>query len=178
MACGRHVRWAAKSGFRFLIWGDADQLMQAIPAADLFRARIKVSDPANFDALKRTSRAISGDFERARKRNSSDQSECCRTQPLTGPYLRLRLVGRSHCAMITMYASVASRNREIGNPAAWDFAISACCRHFCSNPYCWAWSGGCVGYFFRSVMQLFTISTMTGNRFSDLRSFHAHPESL
>ncbi|MEI8278004.1 MAG: ABC transporter permease, partial [Hyphomicrobiales bacterium] len=71
-------------------------------------------------------------------------------------------------AMITMYASVAARTAEIGTLRALGFPRSSVLAAFMLEAALLGVTGGCVGLFFASFMQLFTISTMNWQSFSEL----------
>ena len=70
--------------------------------------------------------------------------------------------------MITMYASVASRTAEIGTLRALGFRKRSVLAAFLLEAVLLGMTGGCVGLFLASFMQLFTISTMNWQSFSEL----------
>jgi ABC-type antimicrobial peptide transport system permease subunit len=163
---------AGKSGFDSEIWGDADQLMQAFRRPVYSAVLVKLSDSARFDEFKA---AVEGDQRLTveAKRETvfyADQSEVLANFI---KYLGLTLsiifsIGAVIGAMITMYASVASRTAEIGTLRALGFRRRSVLAAFLLEAALLGLAGGCAGLFFASFMQLFTISTMNWQSFSEL----------
>jgi ABC-type antimicrobial peptide transport system permease subunit len=163
---------AGKSGFDSEIWGDADQLMQAFRRPVYSAVLVKLSDSGRFDEFKS---AVEGDQRLTveAKRETvfyADQSEVLANFI---KYLGLTLsiifsIGAVIGAMITMYASVASRTAEIGTLRALGFRRRSVLAAFLLEAALLGLSGGCAGLFFASFMQLFTISTMNWQSFSEL----------
>jgi ABC-type antimicrobial peptide transport system permease subunit len=71
-------------------------------------------------------------------------------------------------AMITMYAAVANRTNEIGTMRALGFQRVSILTSFLMESLFLAFIGGCIGLFFASFLQLFTVSTMNWQTFSEL----------
>jgi ABC-type antimicrobial peptide transport system permease subunit len=71
-------------------------------------------------------------------------------------------------AMITMYTAVANRTSEIGTLRALGFRRRNILIAFLIESLLLGITGGCVGLFFASFMQLITISTMNFQTFSEL----------
>ncbi len=71
-------------------------------------------------------------------------------------------------AMITMYASVASRTAEIGTLRALGFRKRSILGAFLFESVLLGMVGGLMGLFMATFMQLFTISTMNWQSFSEL----------
>jgi ABC-type antimicrobial peptide transport system permease subunit len=163
---------AGKSGFDSEIWGDADQLMQAFRRPVYSAVLVKLSDSGRFDEFKS---AVEGDQRLTveAKRETvfyADQSEVLANFI---KYLGLTLsiifsIGAVIGAMITMYASVASRTAEIGTLRALGFRRRSVLAAFLLEAALLGLAGGCAGLFFASFMQLFTISTMNWQSFSEL----------
>jgi len=161
-----------KSGFDSEIWGDADQLMQAFrrPVYSAFVA--KLSDASRFDEFKK---GVEGDprLTVEAKRETvfyADQSEVLANFI---KYLGLTLsvifsIGAVIGAMITMYASVASRTAEIGTLRALGFRRRSVLAAFLLEAALLGATGGLIGLIFASFMQLITISTMNWQSFSEL----------
>jgi ABC-type antimicrobial peptide transport system permease subunit len=163
---------AAKSGFDSEIWGDADQLMQAFRRPVYSALVFKLNDPAGFDVLKSRLETDQRLTVEAKRETAfyADQSEVLATFIR---YLGLTLsiifsVGAVIGAMITMYASVASRTAEIGTLRALGFRERSVLAAFMLEAMLLGLAGGCVGLFLASFMQLFTISTMNWQSFSEL----------
>ena len=163
---------AGKSGFDSEIWGDADQLMQAFRRPVYSAMVIKLNDPASFDGLKQRLESDQRLTIEAKRETTfyADQSEALATFIR---YLGLTLsiifsVGAVIGAMITMYASVASRTAEIGTLRALGFPQRSVLAAFLLEAMLLGLVGGCVGLFLASFMQFFTISTMNFQSFSEL----------
>jgi ABC-type antimicrobial peptide transport system permease subunit len=70
--------------------------------------------------------------------------------------------------MVTMYSTVANRTAEIGTLRALGFQRRAILAAFLVESLLLGFLGGLAGLFFASFMQLFTISTMNFQTFSEL----------
>ena len=163
---------AGKSGFDSEIWGDADQLMQAFRRPVFSALVLKLSDPARFEELKARLESDQRLTVEAKRETVfyADQSEVLANFIR---YLGLTLsiifsVGAIIGAMITMYASVASRTAEIGTLRALGFRQRSVLAAFLLEAVLLGLVGGCVGLFLASFMQLLTISTMNWQSFSEL----------
>src|SRR4051812_1734803 len=163
---------AGKSGFDSEIWGDADQLMQAFRRPVYSAMVVKLDASDHFDALKARLESDQRLTVEAKRETNfyADQSEM-----LAGfiRYLGLTLsiifsVGAVIGAMITMYASVASRTAEIGTLRALGFRQSSVLAAFMFEAILLGLIGGGVGLSLASFMQFFTISTMNWQSFSEL----------
>ena len=165
---------AGKSGFDSEIWGDADQLMQA------FRRPVYSAVVFKLSRFRRASTTFKARLSKAIRASRRSQTRNPVSMP-TSPqvlanfikYLGLTLslifsIGAVIGAMITMYASVASRTAEIGTLRALGFRNAACSAAFLLEAVLLGMAGGCVGLFLASFMQLFTISTMNWQSFSEL----------
>ena len=71
-------------------------------------------------------------------------------------------------AMITMYAAVANRTSEIGTLRALGFQRRSILGAFIMESLLLGFLGGCAGVFLTSFLQLFTISTLNFQTFSEL----------
>ena len=163
---------AGKSGFDSEIWGDADQLMQAFRRPVYSAVLFKLNDPERFDEIKARLESDQRLTVEAKRENIfyADQSQLLANFI---KYLGLTLsiifsVGAVIGAMITMYASVATRTAEIGTLRALGFRKRSVLAAFLLESVLLCMTGGCVGLVFASFMQLFTISTMNWQSFSEL----------
>jgi len=163
---------AGSTGFSSEIWGDVDQLMQAfrrpVYSSLLFRLR------------------ESSDFEQAKNRIESDPRLTLEAKRETTYYKDqsemmakfLRILGFSLTivfsigaivgGMITMYASVANRTREIGTLRALGFRRTSILVAFLMESLFLGFLGGMAGLFFASFLQFFTVSTTNFQTFSEL----------
>lgn len=163
---------AGKSGFDSEIWGDADQLMQAFRRPVYSALLFKLDNPQSFDAVK-THLESDQRLTVEAKRETDFYAEQSRMLAGFIRYLGLTLsvifsVGAIIGAMITMYASVASRTAEIGTLRALGFRRKSVLATFMFEAILLGMVGGCIGLFLASFMQFFTISTMNWQSFSEL----------
>ena len=168
------------SGFDSEIWGDVDQLMQAFRRPVFSSLILKLGDPAQFDSLKQHLESDPRLTVEA-KRESVFYAEQSEVLANFIGYLGLTLsvifsIGATIGAMITMYASVASRTAEIGTLRALGFRSSGILVVFLVEALLLGLVGGVIGLFFASFMQLLTISTMNWQSFAELAfSFTLNP---
>jgi ABC-type antimicrobial peptide transport system permease subunit len=163
---------AGKSGFDSEIWGDADQLMQAFRRPVFSALVFKLENPARFAEVKARLESDQRLTVEAKRETVfyADQSEVLANFIR---YLGLTLsiifsVGAVIGAMITMYASVASRTAEIGTLRALGFRSRSVLAAFLLEAVLLGLVGGCVGLALASFMQFFTISTMNWQSFAEL----------
>jgi putative ABC transport system permease protein len=163
---------AGNTGFSSEIWGDVDQLMQAFRRPVYSSITFKLRDSSEFDNVKKR---IESDprltLEAKREtRYYKDQSE------MMAKFLRILGIsltiifslGAIIGAMITMYAAVANRTSEIGTLRALGFQRKSILTAILLESLILAFSGGLIGLFFASFLQLFTVSTMNWQTFSEL----------
>jgi len=163
---------AGNSAFSSEIWGDADQLMQAFRRPVYSLVIFRLADPASFDRVKQRIESDPRLTLEARRetRYYEDQSA------MMAKFLRILGVsltvifslGAVIGAMITMYAAVANRTNEIGTLRALGFGRRSILAAFLVESLLLGFLGGCVGLFLASFLQLFTISTMNFQTFSEL----------
>jgi ABC-type antimicrobial peptide transport system permease subunit len=140
----------------------------------------RVNDPTRFEAV---TREIEGDPRltleaKPETRFYADQSEgLARFIGILGTTISIIFsIGAVIGAMITMYASVASRTQEIGTLRALGFSRGAILIAFLVESLALGLIGGIVGLAAASFMQAFTISTMNFQTFSELAfSFELTP---
>jgi ABC-type lipoprotein release transport system permease subunit len=163
---------AGNSGFNSEIWGDVDQVMQAFRRPAYSSLTFKLRDTKDLDAAKKI---IEGDprlsLEAKREtRYYEEQSE------MMAKFLRVLGIsltvifslGAMIGAMITMYASVATRTAEIGTLRALGFGRRYILVAFLMESLFLGLIGGFAGLFFATFMQLLTISTINFQTFSEL----------
>ncbi len=160
------------SGFDSEVWGDVDQLLQAFRRNAYSSMVARLADSSRFDAF----RAEVGEDPRLAqemKREQkfySDQSKALSTFiNMLGLTLSVIFsIGAMIGAMITMYASVASRVNEIGTLRALGFRQGAVLWAFLAEALLLGWVGGVVGLSFASLMQFASFSTVNFQTFADL----------
>jgi len=172
---------AGNSGFDSEIWGDAVQLMQAFRRPVYSSLLFRLNDPESFDSVRAQLERDQRLTVEAKRENVyyEEQSELLAKFIR---YLGLTLsvifsVGAVIGAMITMYASVANRTGEIGTLRALGFRKRSILIAFLTEAVLLGLVGGCVGLALASFMQMFTISTMNWQSFSELAfSFTLTPD--
>ena len=163
---------AGNTGYASEIWGDVDQLMQAFRRPVYSSVIFKLRDSA--------------EFEKVRERIESDPRLTLEAWRETRYYEKqsemmakfLRILGMTLTiifslgaiigAMITMYAAVANRTGEIGTMRAIGFQRRSILTAFILESLLLGLIGGLIGVFFASFLQLYTISTMNFQTFSEL----------
>lgn len=163
---------AGPTSFNSEIWGDVDQLMQAFRRTVYSSIIFRLRDSSGFDAVKKR---IEEDprltLEAKREtRYYADQSE------MMSKFLRILGIsltvifslGAIIGAMITMYSAVSNRTAEIGTLRALGFQRRNILYAFVLEAMLLGLIGGCIGLFLASFLQLFTISTMNFQTFSEL----------
>ena len=163
---------AGRTGFDSEIWGDAEQMLQAFRRARFSALIFRLTDTDRFDAVKQE---IESDprltLEAKREtRFYADQSE---TLAKFISYLGTTIsvifsIGAIIGAMITMYASVASRTAEIGTLRALGFSRGSILTAFLVESLLLGLLGGVLGLVGASFMQALSISTTNFQTFAEL----------
>jgi putative ABC transport system permease protein len=163
---------AGKTGYTSEIWGDVDQLMQAFRRPAYSSVLFMLRNSSEFQKVKdRIEHDPRLTLEAKREtRYYADQSE------MMAKFLRILGItltiifslGAIIGAMITMYAAVATRTAEIGTLRALGFQRRNILAAFLIESMFLGLSGGLIGLFFASFMQLITISTVNWQTFSEL----------
>jgi len=163
---------AGNTGFSSEIWGDVDQFMQAFRRPSYSSVIFRLRDASEFSKVKfriendpRLTQEAMLEPEYYRK-----QSEMmAKFLRILGISLTLIFsMGATIGAMITMYAAVANRVAEIGTLRAIGFRRRSILASFLMESLLLGLSGGLTGLFFASFLQLFTVSTMNFQTFSEL----------
>jgi len=171
---------AGRSGFDSEVWGDADLMMASFRRPVYSSVIVRLARADRFEALRDAVEAdprIKLELKRE-TRYYADQSEALsRFLRILGITLSVIFsIGAIIGAMITMYAAVANRTAEIGTLRAIGFRKSAVLLAFLAESLFLALLGGVVGLVMASFMQLYTISTMNWQSFSELAfSFRLTP---
>jgi putative ABC transport system permease protein len=163
---------AGKSGFDSEIWGDVDQLMQAFRRTAYSSVVFHLTDSNAFDAVKtrlETDPRLTVDA----KRESVYYAEQSEQLSMFIRYLGITLsvifsTGAIIGAMITMYASVASRTTEIGTLRALGFRRGSILWAFLLESLLLGAVGGIAGIAAASLMQWVSFSTTNFQTFSEL----------
>jgi putative ABC transport system permease protein len=163
---------AGRTGFDSEIWGDAEQMLQAFRRLGFSVLIFRLADTDRFDAVKKE---IESDprltLEAKREtRFYADQSEALsKFISYLGTTISVIFsIGAIIGAMITMYASVASRTGEIGTLRALGFSRAAILVAFLVEALLLGLIGGVIGLAAASAMQAITISTMNFQTFAEI----------
>jgi ABC-type antimicrobial peptide transport system permease subunit len=163
---------AGRTGFNSEIWGDAEQLLQAFRRFGYSALIFRLLDSDRFDEVKKQ---IEGDqrltLEVKRETQFyADQSEVlAKFISYLGTTISIIFsIGAIIGAMITMYASVASRTAEIGTLRALGFSRAAILTAFLGEALLLGLVGGVVGLIAASFMQMVPISTTNFQTFAEI----------
>ncbi len=161
-----------RTGFDSEIWGDSEQMLQAFRRLAFSALVFRLADTARFDAVKaeiETDPRLTLEAKRE-SRFYADQSEMLsKFISILGTTISIIFsIGAVIGAMITMYASVASRTAEIGTLRALGFPRSAILSAFLVEALLLGAIGGVVGLVAASFMQALAISTTNFQTFAEL----------
>jgi ABC-type antimicrobial peptide transport system permease subunit len=160
------------SGFDSEVWGDAEQMLQAFRRVGFSSLIFRLADAQRFDAVKAELEADPRLTVEAKRetRFYAEQSEKLATfiSYLGTTISIIFSIGAIIGAMITMYASVASRTSEIGTLRAVGFSRAAILVAFLTEALLLGLLGGAVGLVAASFMQALSISTTNFQTFSEL----------
>jgi ABC-type antimicrobial peptide transport system permease subunit len=161
-----------RSGFDSEIWGDAEQMLQAFRRVGFSALLFRLADNDRFDEVKS---AIESDprltLEAKREtRFYADQSEqLARFISILGTTISIIFsIGAVIGAMITMYASVASRTGEIGTLRALGFSRASILAAFLGESLLLGLLGGMIGLVCAAFMQALSISTTNFQTFAEI----------
>ncbi|MCC6868612.1 MAG: ABC transporter permease [Burkholderiales bacterium] len=163
---------AGKTAFNSEIWGDAEQFLQAFRRGGFSAVIFRLQDPSEFAAIKRR---IEGDPRlhleaKLEQQFYADQSEqLAKFISYLGTTISIIFsIGAIIGAMITMYASVASRTAEIGTLRALGFPRTSVLVAFLGEALLLGLVGGIVGLVGASFMQMVPISTTNFQTFAEI----------
>jgi ABC-type antimicrobial peptide transport system permease subunit len=163
---------AGNTGFTSEIWGDADQLMQSFRRPVYSSIIFQLGNSPEFGKVKErleNDPRLTVEAKRETKYYADQSEMMAKFLRILGISLTLIFsIGAIIGAMITMYASVANRVSEIGTLRALGFQRTNILYSFIMEAMLLGLVGGCIGLFFASFLQLFTISTLNFQTFSEL----------
>ncbi len=173
------------SGFDSEMWGDAFQLLSAFNrGTTVSTVTLKLDNPADFTGFKKAfdSDKRLQEFEpEIEQKYFEDQSAVMAAFiKILGLFITIIFsFGAVIGAMITMYASVANRTGEIGTLRSLGFSRRSILSAFLLESLAIAISGGIIGLFIASFLQLFTVSTLNYGSFAELTfSFALSPSII
>jgi len=163
---------AGRTGFDSEIWGDAEQMMQAFRRIGFSAVIFRLADSERFDAVKEILESDPRLTLEAKRetRFYADQSEALATfiNYLGTTISIIFSIGAIIGAMITMYASVASRTAEIGTLRALGFSRGAILGAFLIESLLLGLLGGALGLAGAASMQALSISTTNFQTFAEV----------
>ena len=163
---------AGNTGFTSEIWGDVDQLMQSFRRPVYSSIIFQLGNSRDFGQVKEhleNDPRLTLEAKRETKYYADQSEMMAKFLRILGMSLTLIFsIGAIIGAMITMYASVANRVAEIGTLRAIGFQRRNILYSFIMEAMLLGLVGGCIGLFFASFLQLFTISTLNFQTFSEL----------
>jgi ABC-type lipoprotein release transport system permease subunit len=176
---------AKGSSYESEIWGDVDQFMDAFQRRPAFSSvTLKLRDPAALVPLEARINAdpMLNSLEiKSERRYWSDQSTGEATFiTFLGSFVAVIFaLGAILGAMITMYAQVAARTREIGTLRALGFRRRSVLVSFVVESILLSLAAGGLGIAGASLMQLASFSTMNFTSFSEVTfRFHLTPQIM
>ena len=163
---------AGNTGFTSEIWGDVDQLMQSFRRPVYSSVIFQLRNSPDFGKVKErleNDPRLTVEAKRETKYYADQSEMMAKFLRILGMSLTLIFsIGAIIGAMITMYSSVANRVSEIGTLRAIGFQRRNILYSFMMEAMLLGLVGGCIGLFFASFLQLFTISTLNFQTFSEL----------
>lgn len=163
---------AGNTSFNSEIWGDADMMMQSFRRNAYSSVIFKLRSTAEFSAVKERIESdprLTLEAKREPKYYADQSGMMAKFLRILGMTLTIIFsLGAVIGAMITMYAAVANRTQEIGTLRALGFRRRNILIAFLAESLLLGLIGGCSGLFFASFLQLFTVSTLNFQTFSEL----------
>jgi ABC-type antimicrobial peptide transport system permease subunit len=163
---------AGRTGFDSEIWGDSEQMLQAFRRLGFSSLVFRLADPGRFDAVKaaiETDPRLTLEAKREMRYYADQSEQLSRFISILGTTISaIFSIGAIIGAMITMYASVASRTPEIGTLRALGFSRTAILAAFLVEALLLGLCGGVAGLVAASFMQAVAISTTNFQTFSEL----------
>ena len=171
---------AGGSGFESEIWADADQLIDAARRPGYSQLTVRLRSPSDLSALRSTV-DVDPRFNLQVKREDTYYQDA--SGPLAGFVRALGTViavffafGATLGAMITMYAQVASRVREVGTLRALGFRRRSVLGSFLIESLILALIGAAAGCLFASFLGAVSFSTVNFSSFTEIKfRFHFAP---
>ena len=163
---------ASRSGFDSEIWGDSEQMMQAFRRINYSSVIFRLNDPATFEKV----RASLEDDPRLTLEAKPEVQFYAEQSEMLATFIRVLglslsiifSIGAIVGAMITMFATVASRVGEIGTLRALGFRRNTVLLSFLAESLLLSLVGGVMGLMAASLMQAVNISTVNFKTFSEL----------
>jgi len=163
---------AGRTGFDSEIWGDAEQMLQAFRRLGFSSLLFRLADGTRFDAVKAEIEAdprLTLEAKRETRFYAEQSEQLSRFISYLGTAISVIFsIAAVIGAMITMYATVASRTAEIGTLRALGFSRAAILAAFLTEALLLGLCGGAIGLAAASLMQAISISTTNFQTFAEL----------
>ena len=163
---------AGRTGFDSEVWGDAEQMLQAFRRLAFSSVIFRLADTDRFDAVKarlESDPRLTLEAKRETRFYAEQSEALAKFISYLGTTISVIFsIGAIIGAMITMYASVASRTAEIGTLRALGFSRAAILAAFLTEALLLGLVGGVVGLAAASAMQAVSISTVNFQTFAEL----------
>ncbi len=167
------------SGIDSEIWGSAEEIMVTFqrPVFSSVTARLKPGAFAAYQARLQGDQRLGVDVKTERQYYQDQSKNLSLFVSVLGIFVAVVFsMGAAIGAMITMYASVAARMREIGTLRAIGFSAGSVLVGFVIESIMLSLFGGAIGVALSSLMQLASFSTMNFDSFSEVVfKFHLSP---
>jgi ABC-type antimicrobial peptide transport system permease subunit len=172
---------AGGAGFESELWGDVQQMRDAFQRPIYSSFTCHLQNPADFPAFKsrlESDRRLTVEVFREKEYYRRQSRTFATFIDILGTVISIIFsLGAIVGAMITMYAAVANRTREIGTLRALGFGRLTVLTAFLVESLVIALSGGIVGVLFANLLGLKEVSTTNFDTFSEIAfSFRMSPE--
>jgi len=161
-----------RSAFDSEIWGDAEQMLQAFRRTAFSSLLFRLTDAGRFDEVKATIESdprLTLEAKREPRFYAEQAEQLANFIGYLGTTISVIFsIGAIIGAMITMYASVASRTGEIGTLRALGFSRSVILAAFLTEALLLGLVDGAVGLAAASFMQAISISTTNFQTFAEI----------
>ena len=168
---------AAGSAFDSELWGEYQQMSDAFRRPIYSSLTFRMTDPGQFDALKariEADRRLTLEVYREKEYYANQSRFMSTFISIVGSVISVIFsLGAIVGAMITMYAAVANRTREIGTLRALGFGRGSILTAFLFESIIISLAGGALGMVAASFLRLVTVSTTNFDTFSEL-AFNFH----
>ncbi len=170
---------AGGSGIDSEIWGSAEEIMGTFqrPVFSSVTARLKPGMFGAYRARLQGDQRLGVDVKTEQQYYQDQSRNLALFVSVLGTFVAIVFsLGAAIGAMITMYAAVAARMREIGTLRALGFSAGSVLFGFVIESILLALLGGAIGVALSSLMQLASFSTMNFDSFSEVVfKFHLSP---
>ncbi len=174
---------AGATAFNSELWGDIDQMMSAFDRPVYSSLTFRIKDPSMFEAMKSRLEAdprLPMELKREKTYYAEQSRAMSSFIGIMGTVISIVFsLGAIVGAMITMYAAVANRTKEIGTMRSLGFSRFSILRAFLFESVLIALLGAVLGLLAASLLGFVQISTTNWDTFSELAfSFSITPQII